>query len=183
LALLIEWNERGNIVSKSDLPRLVERHLVESLAAVPVVDSLGGSDLVDIGSGGGFPGVPIQIVRPKLRVTLLESRRMKSLFLQKVVQDLGLASASILHSRAEDAARTDPHLQFDIATARAVAAIPELTDWAAPMLRTGGHLVTFKGSRLEEELENWKSAREPWGQPRIFETEIPSLRIVSLQRL
>jgi 16S rRNA (guanine527-N7)-methyltransferase len=208
LALLVEWNQRGNIVSKSDLHRLVERHVLESLAAVPLLDALGGKELVDIGSGGGFPGVLIKIVRPQLHVVLLESRRMKSLFLQKVIERLALDRTWVLKARAEEAVGTsaavgagitqlaagggparraaDPLAEgrgFDLATARAVAAIAELTEWAARLLRPGGHLVTFKGSRLEAELGAWTPAPGVWREPRIVETTVPHLRLVALQRV
>jgi len=98
---LVRWNVRSNLVAAGDRDRLVRRHVVESLACVPLLDHLGGETLIDLGSGGGFPGIPIKLVRPGIRVALLESRRIKSLFLKRTIRELGLSGAEAWQIRIE----------------------------------------------------------------------------------
>ena len=101
LAELHSWNVRGNLVAASDAPRLVRRHIVESLTAARIIDSLVGRDLIDLGSGGGLPGIPLKLVRPHLLVALVESRRLKSLFLDRVCRKLELEGIWVWQKRAE----------------------------------------------------------------------------------
>ncbi|MGE5098189.1 MAG: 16S rRNA (guanine(527)-N(7))-methyltransferase RsmG, partial [Betaproteobacteria bacterium] len=147
------------LVARGDLGRLASRHLAESIAVLPLLDRLEAESLIDLGSGAGFPAIPVQIARPALRVTMVESRRRKGLFLGRVVQVLELANAEVLIDRAEHLrAEGEGGIgQFDVGTARAVAPVGELLSWLAPLVRPGGHAVLFKGSSYAEELQAWQA--------------------------
>lgn len=185
--LVRQWNRRGNLVSSRDAGRVVERHTVESIEAAPRVMSLKPDSILDIGSGGGFPGIPMAILLPGVTTVLLESRRLRALFLLQTIQDLGLESAFAWCARAESLAKrvssglemgpgsgperpwsrssTDPPARFApfaLATSRAVAPLKTVALWAAPLVREGGHLLAFKGSRAGEELQIWRTEPGPW---------------------
>jgi len=183
LAEIRGWNARGNLVSQSDLSRLVSRHVAESLAIVPLIDRLGVEQILDVGPGGGFPIVPVKLARPELAVALVESRRMKSLFLRRLGSKLELESFWVWTTRVEPladlpltpessslarvaatASEETPAIRpvVDLVTARAVASLADLARWSERLVRPGGRLLTFKGSRLEEELVEWRRAPGSW---------------------
>lgn len=146
LELLLSWNRRINLFSRRDEPHLVFRHILPSLAPLAVLPE-GPFRAVDIGSGAGFPGIPIKILRRDIRITLVESRRMKALFLRKVVEELGLEGAEVIWTRAEELARDPAHRRsYDWALARAVAELPTIIEYATPLLREGGGILTYKSS-------------------------------------
>ena len=151
---LISWTRDSNLVAQNDLGRLASRHVTESLAVLPLLDRLAPERLIDVGSGAGFPAIPIQIARPELKVTVVESRRRKGLFLKRTVERLELENAHAIIGRAEQLAKENLEPQ-DVGTARAVAVIAELLPWLAPVIRPGGHAVLFKGSAHVDELAEW----------------------------
>jgi 16S rRNA (guanine527-N7)-methyltransferase len=157
---LISWTRDSNLVAQNDLGRLASRHVTESLAVLPLLDRLAPERLIDVGSGAGFPAIPIQIARPDLKVTVVESRRRKGLFLKRTVERLELENAHAIIGRAEQLAKESLELQ-DVGTARAVAVIAELLPWLAPVIRPGGHAVLFKGSAHAEELAEWSETPNP----------------------
>lgn len=159
LALLLEWNERAGLTAVTDPDEVQRRHFAESLAllvALHEADLLPHARppmLVDLGSGAGFPGLPIAIAEPTWPVVLVESHGRRAQFLSLVIETLGLANARVVHARAE-AAGHDPALRatFDVAVARALAPLAVLVEYALPLLREGGVLATPKGSRAMAEL-------------------------------
>jgi len=157
---LISWTRDSNLVAQNDLGRLASRHVTESLAVLPLLDRLAPARLIDVGSGAGFPAIPVQIARPDLKVTVVESRRRKGLFLKRTVERLELENAHAIIGRAEQLAKENLEPQ-DVGTARAVAVIAELLPWLAPVIRPGGHAVLFKGSAHVEELAEWSKAPDP----------------------
>ncbi len=148
--LLLSWNQRTNLISRNDTDRIVERHLVESLAFLssPALQAE-KPRLLDIGTGAGLPGIPLAIVRPQWMFVLLDSRKIKTLFLKDVVNQLDLSHVSVVCERAES--YRPPHL-FDVVTARAVARLPKLLDYALPLLEKNGALAALKGGDLNDEL-------------------------------
>ena len=121
-AALIDWNRRVNLTAITDPIDVARRHFLDSLSVLSVCEMRAGDRLVDVGSGAGFPGLPIRIARPDLQVTLLEATRKKCEFLRRVVDALDLSDVAIVNARAEDAARAATHrAQYDWALARAVA--------------------------------------------------------------
>lgn len=164
-ALVIEWNDRAGLTTVADPEGMQRRHFAESLAllaalrAAEVVPPGAATSVVDLGTGGGFPGLPMCIADPALRLTLVESVGKKCAFLQAAVDALGLDGVEVVQARAEDAGR-EPRLRerFDVAVARALAAMPVLVEYAVPLLRPGGTLAAPKGSRALEELEAARGA-------------------------
>lgn len=157
LDLLVERNARAGLTTVTDPTEVARRHFGESLALLSVLRRAGylpeGARVIDLGSGAGFPGLPIALVDPSLRVTLLEANARRAEFLRTVATALELPNVEVVHARAEDAAR-DPTLraQFDVALARAVAALAVLVELALPFVRASGVLATPKGARATEEL-------------------------------
>ena len=143
-----------NLVSRSALDELEERHIPESigLAALLPTGTL-QQRLIDVGSGGGFPGIVIAIVRPDIQVTLLDARKKKTEFLEAVARELDL-DVTVLRGRAEDLVRSEHGGSYDLVTARAVAPLDRLLPWTLPFLRPGGMLYAVKGERWQEELED-----------------------------
>ena len=170
LELVMEWNERAGLTSITEPAEIERRHFAESLsllAALRDADILpvGATlRLADLGSGGGFPGVPMAIAEPELDLVLVESHGRRAEFLRTVVEALNLDRARVVQARAEDAGR-GPMLRatFDLVTARALAPMPVLIEYALPLLRDGGLLVAPKGSRADEELAASEGALKALG--------------------
>jgi 16S rRNA (guanine527-N7)-methyltransferase len=172
LALVLAANERAGLTSLEDPASIVERHFAESIALLALIrehpwteESLtAGPRLVDIGPGGGFPGVPMRLVEPRIRLTLVESNRRRAAFLEELTVGLELADVEVIAARAEEAGR-QPELRgsFDLAVARAVAPLSVLVEYAVPLLRPGGVLVTPKGSGAEQEIEAARTALDAVG--------------------
>jgi 16S rRNA (guanine527-N7)-methyltransferase len=157
--LLLEWNGRFNLTGLDD-PVLVEQRLLgDALLMLPAVDGgIAASGvkqprLIDIGSGGGLPAIPLAICRPELSVTMVEATAKKVGFLRAVMAELSLRQTAAIHSRAEDAARDlDHRAAYEIVTARAVASLPALIELSMPFLRPNGLALFPKGRDIEEEL-------------------------------
>jgi len=155
IALLLDWNQRINLVSPNDEERIAERHILESLAVLWAWPFPQDAAVLDLGSGGGFPGVPLKIVRPDLAMTLLESRQKKTLFLNTVVRELKLGNCCVINARAEELAKASNE-KFAIVIARAVADLKTLWKWSRPLLAECGVLLAMKGGELDEELQALK---------------------------
>lgn len=155
ISLLLEWNQRINLISPNDEERVAERHILESLAVLSAWPFSEKASVLDLGSGAGFPGVPLKIMRPDLVMTLLESRQKKTLFLNTVVRELPLANCRVVNARAEDLAKTSGE-KFSIVIARAVADLKTLWEWSKPLLAEGGVLLAMKGGGLDDDLQALK---------------------------
>ena len=154
-AMLADWNTRMNLTGDTDFDTSLDRHYTDSLA--PLINRElfpEGASMIDVGSGAGFPGLPLAIARPDMKVTLLDSLMKRIGFLDAVVKELGLANVKLVHSRAEDGGR-DARLreQYDIAVARAVAPLPVLCELLLPFVKVGGRMVCYKGPAADEELQ------------------------------
>ena len=155
--LLADWNTRMNLTGDTDFETALSRHYLDSLAPLAMEGVFpSGASLIDVGSGAGFPGLPLAIARPDLQVVLLDSLSKRLQFLSAVIDRLGLANVRLVHARAEDAGR-DPLLRerFDIAVARAVAPLPVLCELLLPFVRVGEHMACYKGPAAQEE---WQAA-------------------------
>jgi 16S rRNA (guanine527-N7)-methyltransferase len=158
-AALREANQQINLTSITEPAEIETRHFLDSLSAsVPLLDRLHDGEplrLVDVGSGAGFPGLPLKVVFPRMRVTLVESVNKKADFLRRTVEALQLTDVEVVAKRAEDAARDEAYRdRFDWATARALGSLPVVVELAAPFLAPGGLLVAQRSGALEADLLN-----------------------------
>jgi len=162
ISLLLEWNQRIHLISKKDAKSdRILRHFVDSLCIFKVIDLPKGTNLLDIGSGAGFPSIPIKIVREDVRLTLVESVHKKTLFLQKLSEVLKLGKTTIINQRAEKLAnQADFERKFDLVTAKALGRLKEVVRLSMPFLKTGGLLVAYKGQRLRREIEEIGSLKD-----------------------
>lgn len=153
--LLIEYNERFNITAITEKEEVYVKHFVDSLL---FVDMLNGENLIDIGSGGGFPALPIKIMRDDIKLTMLEATGKKCEFLKVVANELGLKDVTVINGRAEDLAKDEKYReQFDMCSARAVARLNTLCEYCMPFVKVNGKFIAFKG-QAGEELEEAKNA-------------------------
>ncbi|MEZ4554037.1 MAG: 16S rRNA (guanine(527)-N(7))-methyltransferase RsmG [Dehalococcoidia bacterium] len=159
LQMLLDWRDRAGLTAITEQATIEQRHFGESLALLVtlrqagILPELGETRVADLGTGAGFPGLPMRILDPTLELTLIESNGRRCRFLEAVVDALHLDRVRILQTRAEDAGRS-PTLRgyFDLVVVRALAAFPVLVEFALPLLREGGVLAAPKGSRAIEEL-------------------------------
>ena len=174
--LLADWNERVNLTGDASFAVMLDRHYMDSVAPLAQAKLFPrNASLIDVGSGAGLPGLPLAILRPDLRVTLLDSLGKRVKFLDEVVRVLQLHNVRTLHARAEDAAR-DVRLreQFEIATARAVAATPVLLEYLLPFVKVGGKAICYKGPS-EELAAGDRAAALLGGSPlQALDTPVPA---------
>lgn len=152
---LIDWNGRVNLTSITEPQEIVVKHFLDSLSVYPALSDLPSTlSLIDVGSGAGFPGVPLKIVLPELRLTLLEATGKKTAFLQHVVQVLNLTIVTVLTARAEEVGRRpDQRERYDVAVARAVAPLPVLVEYTLPLVKVGGRVIVQKGQQPAGEIK------------------------------
>jgi 16S rRNA (guanine527-N7)-methyltransferase len=170
LDLLLAVNETMNLTRITDREEAENLHIADSLTLLPHLPK-GAVRVADIGSGGGLPGVPIAIARPEVSVTMIDSTQKKAAFLQRVAKELKLANVRVIAARSE---QLRGH-QFDIVTARALAAMDLLVQWCLPLVRPGGKLLAMKGPRGRDELPAAeRSIRRYRGDPAIVhDAELP----------
>lgn len=159
--MMIEWNKVMNLTTITELEDVVSKHFADSLSIVNLVDSLGDKhdSIIDIGTGAGFPGIPLKIVYPNLKVVLLDSLNKKVNFLKEVCDKLGLVEVEFLHGRAEDFGRDLAYReQFDFCVSRAVANLATLSEYCLPYVKIGGAFIPYKSGKIDDELSDAKSA-------------------------
>lgn len=157
--LLIEWNKVMNLTGITDVDEVNEKHFLDSLAVVKVVDIKKVNWMIDIGTGAGFPGIPLKIVFPHLKVVLLDSLNKRVNFLNTVVNELALKNVLVIHGRAEDYAKDVKYREkFDLCVSRAVANLATLSEYCLPYVRLGGIFVSYKSGTVDSEIENSKKA-------------------------
>lgn len=155
--LLIEWNQKMNLTAITDPDGILVKHFADSLTALPYLPA-DGCSLIDVGTGAGFPGVPLAICRPDLHLTLLDSLNKRLIFLKELCGALDLP-VTLVHARAEEGGRRDGlRERFDVATARAVAALPVLAEYCLPFVRPGGRFIAMKGPDGAREAEEAAAA-------------------------
>jgi len=160
--ILKEWNERMNLTAIEEDSDIIIKHFIDSLSILPNLKNENAS-LVDVGTGAGFPGLPVKIVFGDIKITLLDSLDKRIKFLNEVIKLLNLKGIYTHHGRAEDfGVKQDFREGFDVAVARAVANLPVLLEYCLPLVKTGGMFIAMKGSNLEE-VENSKKALDILG--------------------
>ena len=157
-AELIKWNKKFNITAITDPHEVAVKHFVDALAVVPWIPL--GSTVVDVGSGGGFPGLPLKICRPDVHLVMVDASRKKVSFLNHVVRMSGVTHAEAIHSRVEDFGKDRMFSgRFDVVVSRAFTALHRFVDLAAPLLSDQGVMVAMKGNLTEEEIEGLDANR------------------------
>mgnify|MGYP004687228001 FL=1 len=155
--LLLEWNEKINLTAITAPNEVILKHFIDSLTINKYIKE--NSTLADVGTGAGFPGIPLKILRPDLKITLVDSLNKRINFLNEVINKLNLVNIETVHSRIEDFGKDKKYREsFDFVTARAVANLAVLSEYLLPIAKVGGQCVCMKGSSVEEELSNGKNA-------------------------
>ncbi len=172
--LLMEWNQRMDLTAVLEESEMMDRHYVDSLSPLQKDGLLAaGASVIDVGSGAGFPGIPLAVARPDLRVTLLDAQLKRVGFLKEAVSRLGLANVRVIHGRAEDVARReDCREKFDTAAARALAPLPVLLEYLLPFAKVGGLALCWKGPAVLAEIPAGERAAKILGG--ILEAPIPT---------
>lgn len=153
--LLLDWNEKINLTAITEENDIIIKHFVDSLTIAKYFKD--NDKIIDVGTGAGFPGIPLKISNKSLRVTLLDSLNKRIIYLNDVIEKLGLENVETIHGRAEELSRNSKYReQYDIVTARAVANLKTLSEYCIPFVKLGGLFVCMKGSNIEEEMANAK---------------------------
>ncbi len=164
LSLLLEWNEKMNLTAITEKREVVLKHFADCLSLMPALEWREGIKVIDVGTGAGFPGIPVKIACPDAEMTLLDSLQKRIGFLEEVVKQLGLKNVYCIHSRAEDGGQNPDHReQYDLCVSRAVANLVVLAEYCLPFVKVGGRLAALKGPDAEAELEQAKGALEKLG--------------------
>ncbi|HEX8915207.1 MAG TPA: 16S rRNA (guanine(527)-N(7))-methyltransferase RsmG [Humisphaera sp.] len=158
LDLLIEANQTMNLTRITDRDQAERLHVGDALTLLPYLPA-GHCMIADLGSGGGVPGIPLAIARPNARFLLVESTKKKAAFLWQTIEALGLTNVEVSDSRVEDLGHSEQRARYDVVTARAVALMPWLIEWAVPLLKFRGSLLAMKGAKAAEELALSKRAQ------------------------
>ncbi|MBQ2972577.1 MAG: 16S rRNA (guanine(527)-N(7))-methyltransferase RsmG [Ruminococcus sp.] len=156
--LLIEWNGKMNLTALTEPSDVALKHFCDSILLLKYAEIPENNSLIDVGTGAGFPSLPIKIIRPDIKLCLLDSLNKRLVFLSEVVKELGFNDVKIVHSRAEDGARkAELREKFDFATSRAVAQLNVLSEYCLPYVKVGGAFLAMKGKYSEEEIGSAKS--------------------------
>ncbi len=157
--LLIDWNEKINLTAITEPEEVVFKHFLDCIYFFKNIEVPKNASIIDVGTGAGFPGIVLKIVREDIELTLLDSLNKRVLFLNEVIEKLNLKGAKTIHSRAEEGGRKEElREQFDFATARAVAPLNVLSEYCLPFVKKGGNFVALKGPAGIEEADNAKKA-------------------------
>ena len=157
IQLLIEWNEKMNLTAITEPEEIILKHFIDSLAILKDIND--NTKVVDVGTGAGFPGIPLSIMKQDIKITLVDSLNKRLIFLKEVVEQLKLKNIEIIHARAEEFGQNKEYREiFDIATSIAVANLSTLSEYLIPLVKINGKCICMKASEVEEEIEKAKKA-------------------------
>lgn len=157
MVLLLEWNAKINLTAITEPKEIIIKHFIDSIViADQIVDK---SNIIDVGTGAGFPGIPLKIYNDSYKLTLLDSLNKRTIFLKEVIAKLNIKNVEIIHGRAEDYAQDIKYREkFDYAVSRAVASLNILVEYLVPYTKVNGNIIAMKGSNVEEEIKSSKNA-------------------------
>lgn len=163
--MLVEWNEKINLTAVTEIEEVYLKHFYDSITPLFYADIDEGASLCDVGAGAGFPSIPMKIIRPDLKITIVDSLNKRINFLNELTAVLGLDKIHLVHDRAETFGnhKADARHMFDVVTARAVAQLNVLSELCLPLVRTGGQFIVMKGRKAQEELDESKFALDLLG--------------------
>lgn len=155
--LLIEWNEKINLTAIVKPEEIILKHFVDCLTIEKYIEK--NSKVIDVGTGAGFPGIPLKIIREDLEITLVDSLNKRLVFLNEIITNLNLNKIHIIHSRAEELGKDKNYREkFDVATSRAVANLSTLSEYLIPFVKIGGKCIVMKSADIDKEIEKAKKA-------------------------
>lgn len=174
MELLIEWNKKMNLTAIVEPKEIILKHFIDSLTILKNVKD--GDEIVDVGTGAGFPGIPLSIMNKNIEITLVDSLNKRLIFLQEVIKQLELKNVEIIHARAEEFGQNEKYREkFDIATSRAVANLSTLSEYLIPLVKINGKCICMKAADTKEEISQAQKAIEVLGGTieKIEEFELP----------
>lgn len=178
--ILVEWNQKMNLTGIEEEKEVYIKHFLDSVAAVKEGYIKDGMSIIDVGTGAGFPGLPLRICLENSKVTLLDSLNKRINFLSEVCRNIDIDDIELIHGRAEDFGKDEKYReQYDVATARAVAGLPILMEFCVPFIKVGGYFVCLKGPNADTELEESEKAMEVLGLEFVekIDVELPEIEL------
>ncbi|OFI05393.1 ribosomal RNA small subunit methyltransferase G [Clostridium acetireducens DSM 10703] len=157
--LIKEWNEKVNLTAITEDEDIIKKHFIDCIKVFEFLPLKKAQSVIDIGTGAGFPGIPIKIIEPNINIDLLDSLNKRIKFLEEVIKELQLEKTSAFHGRSEDYGKDKNHREkYDFAVSRAVANMTVLSEWCIPFVKKGGYFIAMKGPSIEKELKDAKNA-------------------------